>query len=265
MVGYKIAFHEEHMEGTDVLKGLHYEYTVTKIPVLIVLDIPDHAKTSTPENRYTEENIDNMRDKWSQLGNHKIMPPYAESALRDSAAYFKYKDEDPLTIYNAWFNEYCPGFTEYVHSVKCRCSEAKVIDIVGIFNGMHYAYATSSFASDFMYRLHETVYCPDFNTYSPMAVCAPGIHYFEYPAFAMLYLLEGGDFTVAAREGKIDSRLYTTYLTEELNTLKKEDEAIEWRYCKADAAVTERWFKESCRNSGYGLSIPNGKDETNEE
>jgi hypothetical protein len=221
MVGYKIAFHEERMENTDVLNVLHYKYTVTIIPVLVVLDIPDDAQTSTPENRYTEENMNKMRDKW-RTNSQKMMPPYVDSALRDSAAYFNYKDEDPLTIYNAWFNEYYPGFTEYVHAVKCRCNKAKVVDIVGIFNGEHYTNATSSFASDFMYTLNGTVYCPDFGTYSHMTVCAPGIHYFEYPVFAILYLLEEGDFTDAARKGKIDSRLYTTYLTEELNTLRSD-------------------------------------------
>lgn len=219
MKGYKIAFHDEHRKGTDVLNGLHYEYTVTRIPVLIVLDIPDDAIRSTPENRYTEENMSKMRDKWRGV---PLMPPYADSALRDSAAYFNYKDEDPLTIYNDWFSEYCPGFTEFVHASKCRCSKAKVVDIVGIFNGMHYTHATSTFSPDFRYTLQGTVHCPEFVDYSLMAVCAPGIHYFEYPAFAILYLLEGGDFANAARNGKIDSRLYETYLTEELNTLKRE-------------------------------------------
>lgn len=263
MKGYKIAFHDEHRQGTDVLNGLHYEYTVTRIPVLIVLDIPDDAIRSTPENRYTVENMTKMRDKW-RTNPHKMMPPYADTALRDCAAYVTYKDEDPLTIYNEWFREYCPGFTEFVHASKCRCSKAKVVDIVGVFNGMHYTRATSTFDSDFRYTRQGTVCCPDFGDYSLMAVCAPGIHYFEYPAFAILYLLllEGGDFANAARTGKIDSRLYETYLTEELNTLKREDKAIE--YCKADVAGIEKLFEESCRNSAYGLSIPSGKDEDNE-
>ena len=219
MKGYKIAFHEEHRQGTDVLNGLHYEYTVTKIPVLVVLDIPDDTLKSTPENRYTEENLDRLRAEW-QLS---VMSPYIEAALRESSAYFEDKDEDPLTIYDRFLNEYTSGLTEFVHASKCRCSKAKVVDIVGIFNGMHYTHATSMFSPDFRYTLHGTMYCPDFGTYSIMEVCAPGIHYFEYPVFAILYMLEGGDFIVAVRDGKIDSRVVESYLTVELNTLKRKD------------------------------------------
>lgn len=262
MKGYKFAFHEENRDNVDVINGLHYEKTVSKIPVLIVLDIPDDAKTSTPENRYTEENIGNMmRDRCAY---YTFIPPYVDAALKEYTVYDAYKNEDPLTIYNELVKEYDGALSKFVHASKCRCDKAKVIDIVGIFTGIHYTHAVSTFDPYFGYELGKTVSCEDFNTYSRMAVCAPGIHYFKYPVFAILYMLEGMDFLIApVRDGKIDARVVENYLTEELNTLKKEDNAIE--YCKADVAVTERLFEESCRNSAYGLSIPSGKDEDNEE
>ena len=261
MKGYKVAFHEERIQGTDVINGLHYSTTINKIPVLVVLDIPDNAQTSTPENRYTEENMDEMRDR---LRSFPFTPPYVETALRECAAYDTYKYEDPLTIYNTFLNKYCGGLSEFVHASKCRCSEARVVDIIGIFTGISYTRATSTFDPYFVYELGKTVSCEDFNTYSRMEVCAPGIHYFKYPVFAILYMVEGTEFfTDAVRDGKIDSRVSEKYLTEELNTLKREDKAIE--YCKADVAVTERLFGESLRNSAYGLSIPSGKEEDDEE
>ena len=78
------------------------------------------------------------------------------------------------------------------------------------------------FDSDFRYEIGKTVSCEDFNTYSRMAVCAPGIHYFEYPVFAILYMLEREEgFVDAVREGEIDDRVAKEYLTEGFNTLKR--------------------------------------------
>lgn len=274
MKGYKIAFHEERIGGRDVINGLHYETTINKIPVLIVLDIPDDAQTSTPENRYTEEKMTKMRTEWSRWS-RQLTPPYVDAALKESAAYHTYKDEDPITIYNELIKEYDGALSRFVHASKCRCDGAKVVDIIGIFNGTHYTHAVSMFDPYFIYELGKTVSCEDFNTYSRMAVCAPGIHYFEYPVFAILYMLEGMDFLVApVRDGKIDSEVADRYFTEELNTLKREDKAIE--YCEADVALTEKLFEASCRNSAYGLSARAqycnadeaatfGKDEDNEE
>lgn len=223
MVGYKIAFHEEHITSQDVFKGLHYETTTVKIPVLVVLDIPDDAKTSTPENRYTEKNMNVIRDE----ENMYLPLPYEIDALRDCEAYLAYKDEDPSTIYNEFLNNYDARVFEYVHSVKCRCNIAKVVDIVGIFNGMHYIHARSIYTPDFIYELYEWAQCDDFNTSNHMAICAAGIHYFEYPVFAMLYMLEEMDELIyAVRDGKIHPSV-SEYLTEELNTLKREGDSDE--------------------------------------
>lgn len=231
MKGYKIAFHEEHIQGTDVINGLHYSTTINKIPVLIILDIPDDVQTSTPEGRYTEENICNIRNRWGTqfFDPQRYMPPYVDAALKEYAVYNAYKNEDPLTIYNEFIKEYDEALSKFVHASKCRCNKAKVIDIVGIFTGMHYTHAVSTFDPYFGYELGKTVSCEDFGTYSLMAVCAPGIHYFKYPVFAILYMLEGMDFLIApVRDGKIDSRVSEKYLTEELNTLKREDKTVEY-------------------------------------
>ena len=220
MVGYKIAFHEEHINSKDVFTGFRYETTIAEIPVLVVLDIPDDAKTSTPENRYTEENMERIREGLRTL---LLMTPFELAALRDCEAYLTYKNEDPLTIYNKFINEYSAGLYEYVHSVKCRCDRAKVVDIVGIFNGMRYWYARSLYTPDFIYELYGAVRCNDFNTYNHMAVCAPGIHYFEYPALALTYMMEEMDELIeVVRDGKIDARVTERYLTEELNTLRSD-------------------------------------------
>lgn len=221
MKGYKIAFYEKCIQGTDVLKGLHYETTLTRTrtPVLVVLDIPDDAETSTPENRYTEEKMYEIHYHWRSAIS---MPPYINTALRDCGAYRAYKDEKPLTIYNEFINAYSGELAKFIHSSKCRCNKARVIDVVGIFNGTHYTHAVSMFDSDFRYEVGKTVSCEDFDTYSRMAVCAPGIHYFEYPVFAIAYMTEQmACFVDAVREGAIDDRVAKDYLTEGLNTLKK--------------------------------------------
>ena len=221
MKGYKIAFYEEYIQGTDVLKGLHYGTTLTRVPVLVVLDIPDDAKTSTPENRYTEENMCEILDRW-RSASLSLMPPYINAALKDCDAYCAHKDEKPLAIYNEFVNAYSGELAKFVHASKCRCNKARVIDIVGIFNGTHYTRAVSMFDADFRYEVGKTVSCEDFNTYSRMAVCAPGIHYFEYPVFAILYMLEQEEgFVDAVREGEIDDRVTKEYLTEGLNALKR--------------------------------------------
>jgi hypothetical protein len=223
MVGYKIAFHEERLISEDVFTGLHYESTILKIPVLVVLDIPDGAKTSTPENRYTEENMNKIR----YVRNMYLLETSETSALIACNTYLAYKDKDPITIYNEFLKNYDARVFEYVHSVKCRCNIAKVVDIVGIFNGMHYRRARSLYDPDFIYELYGTVQCDDFTRYNHMAVCAAGIHYFEYPVFAMLYMLvEMKELLATVRGGDIDASV-AEYLTEELNTLKREGDIDE--------------------------------------
>ena len=218
MVGYKIAFHEERLISEDVFTGLHYESTILKIPVLVVLEIPYGAKTSTPENRYTEENMNKIRD----VENMYLLETCETAALRDYDTYLAYKDKDPLTIYNEFLNNYDARVFEYVHSVKCRCNIAKVVDIVGIFNGMHYRHARSLYDQYFTYELYGLAQCDDFTRCNHMAVCAAGIHYFEYPVFAILYMLiEMKELLLST--GDIDASV-AEYLTEELNTLKREDD-----------------------------------------
>lgn len=219
MKGYKIAFHEERINSKDVFTGLHYEATIMKIPVLVELDIPDNADTSTPENRYTEKNM----SKIQAYKKTNALLPFEFAALRDFAAYLIYKD-DPLTIYYKFINEYnIGGLSAYIHSVKCRCDRAMVVDIVGIFNGMRYRYARSLYAPDFTYELYGTVRCDSFDTCDHMAVCASGIHYFEYPVFAMAYMLEEMDELIdAVCDGKINAKVAEKYLTEELNTLRSD-------------------------------------------
>ena len=221
MKGYKIAFYEERIQGTCVLKGLHYETTLTRVPVLVLLDIPDDAETSTPENRYTEENMCELLGCW-RSASLSLMPPYVDAALKEYDVYRAHKDEEPLTIYNEFVNAYDGELAKFVHLSKCRCNKARVIDIVGIFNGTHYTHAVSMFDLDFRYEVDKTVSCEDFDTYSRMAVCAPGIHYFEYPVFAILYMLEQMEcFVDAVREGWIDDRVAKECLTEGRNTLKR--------------------------------------------
>lgn len=227
MKGYKIAFHGERINSKDAFTGLHYEATIMKIPVLVELDIPDNAETSTPENRYTEKNMNELFRPFLNLcfecRMREPMSPWQRVALENFAAYLTYKDEDPLTIYNKFLNNYYPGLSEYIHSVKCRCDKAMVVDIVGIFNGMHYRYARSLYAPDFTYELYGTVRCDNFDTCEHIAVCASGIHYFEYPVFAMSYMLEEMDELIdVVRDGKINAKVAEKYLTEELNTLRSD-------------------------------------------
>ena len=94
MKGYKIAFHEERRDNIDVFNGLHYEKTVVRIPVLVVLDIPDDAQTSTPENRYTEENMEIYRKHAWDI----FSPDF--HVLNECEAYCAYRYDDPLAIYN---------------------------------------------------------------------------------------------------------------------------------------------------------------------
>ena len=62
-------------------------------------------------------------------------------------------------------------------TLKCRCSEARVLDIEDIKTGLKVQAVNSSYDSEFIYRVGEIVSIDDFDD-NRWNECAPGIHFF---------------------------------------------------------------------------------------
>lgn len=221
MKGYKYAF------NLDLFNDIDGPDFFTRRPVLVVLDIPDYALRTTPKLRY------------SDLSN-------AHTPLKEFEDYYRYAATDPLSLF-AKFTMLAEKFIyfvsfyrsldcdeeigrnsakqnladihEFIHTSKCRCSEAKVVDIIGLFDGEHYNNAVSDFDNEFIYTVGSTVK-PHLWNPDPFDICGGGIHYFEYPIFAILYNLDRNLRDVSNNVKKLNADFKNTYLTEELNKLE---------------------------------------------
>lgn len=223
MKGYKYAYH------VDLLNDIDVPNLFTRRPVLVVLDIPDEALRTTPKLRYS-----NSCD--------------IHTPVKDAESYYRYATTDQLSLFtkftmlvekfNYFVSFYDHGTLDYVdrigfystrqtladihsflHTSKCRCSEAKVVDIIGLFDGEHYNNAISDFDNEFVYTIGSTVKPPLWNP-APFDICGGGIHYFEYPIFAILYSLERNPGNISNIVKKLNDDFKNTYLTEELNKLE---------------------------------------------
>ena len=161
MLGYKIATHA---------KG---------VKVLVVLDIPDDVKRTTPEMRYSKVPSGLTTTEFEEWANdafrYKIHPD-------DHALFREFKD-----CIDKWgLGNYIRFYNNYIHVRKCRAAKAKVVKIIDLFNGNSYDCAVSDYDAHTIYQTGETV-IPDAYTDDYLNICAHGIHYFESPEVAILY------------------------------------------------------------------------------
>ncbi len=230
MKGYKYAYHVDFCSVNDI----DVPNLFTRRPVLVVLDIPDEALRTTPKLRYVD-----------QLHDHNSF----HLSDKDAESYYRYAATDPLRLFTRFtmlaekFNYYVSFYNsldcneeigrnsarqnladmhEFIHASKCRCSEAKVVDVIGLFDGEQYDNAISDFDNDFVYAVGSTVK-PHLWNPDPFDICGGGIHYFEYPVFAILYNLDRNLRNVENIVKKLNDDFKNTYLTEELNKLEKGD------------------------------------------
>lgn len=183
MRGYKIATHVTQ-HGNDI----DFSYYAVLRKVLVILDIPDDVKRTTPEMRYSKVPLglgmtnDELNEWASEARKYK---KYADSnkLLRDfkdfaNGCEFDGRFDDKHVLHR------CYGL--YIHVRKCRAAKAKVVRIIDLADGTPYDRAYSDFDSFTIYQTGETV-IPDAYTDDYLNICAHGIHYFESPKIAMLY------------------------------------------------------------------------------
>lgn len=225
MKGYKYALHVDMVYDDDM--GT-YKFVGESTPVLIVLDIPDETLKSTPEIRYSDfltpiksEYADYNRFASTDLVSlltefttvverfNVLKTLYQQLRYRKKPEYFSTKQN-------------LDDIANFVHVTKCRCSEAKVVDIIGMFDGKHYDNAVSTFDTGFIYKPNSTVK-PDDWGHDLRRICGHGIHYFESPILALLYRLQQDREDVPNFMKKLNDDFKNTYLTEELNKMGKDD------------------------------------------
>jgi hypothetical protein len=178
MRGYKIATHVTQ-HGNDI----DYSYYTVLRKVLVVLDIPDDVKRTTPEMRYSKVPLGLLTT--NQL-NEWYADQYKYKMYFDAHALFcKFKD-----CIDKWATGVYVGdsrfYNDCVHVRKCRAAIATVVKIIDLTDGTSYDCAHSDFDEFTIYRTGETV-IPDMYTDDYLNICAHGIHYFESPDIAMLY------------------------------------------------------------------------------
>lgn len=177
MLGYKIATHVTRY-GNDIDDSYHMEGA----KVLVVLDIPDDVKRTTPEMRYGKVpsglTATELEEWTHDAFRYKIHP--------DAHALF---GEFRNCIDEWGLGNYIHFYSNYIHVRKCRAAKAKVVKIINLANGTYYDMAHSDFDGSTIYQTGETV-IPDAYTDDYLNICAHGIHYFESPEVAMLYLVK---------------------------------------------------------------------------
>lgn len=209
------------------MKG--YKYAISEhTPVLVILDIPDEALKSTPTLRYSvyltairNEYVDYYRYASTDLV--RLWTKYTTLAetFINLRSIFSDLGRRRNLVYNS-AKQNLEDIHGFVHVTKCRCSEAKVVDIIGMFDGKHYDNAISTFDHGFVYELNSTVKPDDWGS-DIRRICGPGIHYFEYPILVLLYRLQSDlDFALDFME-QLNDDFKNTYLTEELNKVEKGD------------------------------------------
>lgn len=177
MLGYKIATHVTQY-GNDIDGSYHME----GVKVLVVLDIPDDVKRTTPEMRYSKVPsglTTTELDEWSaDQYKYKIY-------FDDHALFYKFKDRIDEWATGVYVGDLCL-YNDCIHIRKCRAAKANVIKIIDLTDGTPCDHAESDFDCFTTYRTGETV-APDAYDDDYLNICSHGIHYFESPEAAMLY------------------------------------------------------------------------------
>lgn len=211
MKGYKYALHINVLTDDGGFVS----------PVLVVLDIPDDALKSTPKMRYNDflsANGLEYADYYRYVNTDRLSLLTKYISLVEKMDYYaSFYNSRQIELISSKQN--LADIDNFVHSSKCRCSEAKVVDIIGMFDGVHYNNAISDFKHDFEYVVGSTVK-PDEWDHDWLKICGRGIHFFKHPILALLYKLPA-DFKAAKNfMGRLDDDFKNTYMTEELNKLE---------------------------------------------
>lgn len=181
MLGYKIATHVTQY-GNDIVDSYHME----GIKVLVILDIPDDVKRTTPEMRYSKIPsglTNNEFNEWASearkykkyADSNKLFRDFKDFANGCAFDINRFDDSHSFVCYGP-----------YIHVRKCRAAKAKIVRIIDLFNGDSYNHAVSDFDNNTIYQTGETV-IPDAYTDCYLNICAHGIHYFESPELALLW------------------------------------------------------------------------------
>lgn len=186
MLGYKIATHIEQY-GNDI-DG--WGYTIHR-KVLVVLDISDDVKRTTPEMRYGKAPLglltnDELNEWFSEGCRYKM---YADA----NKLFREFKDRANICAFNIDCfddNHSFDCYGPYIHARKCRAEKATVVKIIDLSNSDSYNCAHSDFDEFTIYQTGETV-IPDAYTDDYLNICAHGIHYFESPEIALLWYAVG--------------------------------------------------------------------------
>ena len=179
---------------------------------------------STPEIRYSDYLTYLTSDKGKQRAYYRYASTDMGSLLKKyttlierlneyRSVYIRSRRRDYGRLEYFSTEENLADIDDFVHTSKCRCSEAKVVDIIGMFDGKHYDNAVSTYDYGFIYELNATVKPDDWER-DLYKICGSGIHYFEYPILALLYRLRTHDLDFMKQ---LDDDFKNTYLTEELN------------------------------------------------
>lgn len=181
MLGYKIATHVTRY-GNDIDGSYHMEGA----KVLVVLDIPDDVKRTTPEMRYSKvpSGLTAIElNEWAAEAQgykgyadvHKLFLDFKDGMDKRAAG-----------VDGVYASHKLHACSSNIHVRKCRAAKAKVVKIIDLTDGTPHDCAESDFDCFTTYRTGETV-MPDAYTDDYLNICAHGIHYFESPEVAMLY------------------------------------------------------------------------------
>lgn len=208
MLGYKIATHVTQY-GNDI--DYSYSYYVRK--VLVVLDVPDDVKRTTPEMRYSKVPPSGLTatelNEWGDEAQTYKAYPDVYMLFHDV------KDSvNKLKIRPSHFDSRCKisACKHYIHVKKCRAAKAKVVKIIDLTDGTCYDRAVSDYDAHTIYQTGETV-VPDAYTDDYLNICGHGIHYFESPEVALLYY--------AVRLSLSDAKVFLDYAEELIGKLRK--------------------------------------------
>lgn len=220
MIGYKYAIRIDE-NGTDI--DDHYGIFVRTEPVLIVLDIPDDAMTSTPKERYSDFSKADKKEyenyyRYAATDLPTLLSEYM--TLLDQVYYFSF--DNPDEIRRLSYSQKREDIDNFVHASKCRCSITKVVDIIGMYSGEHYPSAVSDYDNAFEYIVGSTV-IPATWELNIFSICGGGIHYFKYPILAVLYKLPAHSKAARYVMGSLSDDFKNRYMTEKLNKLDFEE------------------------------------------
>lgn len=185
MRGYKIATHVER-HGNDI-DG--FGYTVLLRKVLVILDIPDGVKRTTPEMRYGKAPLGLTNDEFNEWASEAQRYKEYADVHKLFLDFKDCMDKRAAGVDGVYASHKLHACSSNIHVRKCRAAKAIVVGIIDLTDGTYYDRADSDYDAHTIYQSGETV-IPDEYTDDYLNICAHGIHYFESPELAWLYYVK---------------------------------------------------------------------------